>query len=184
MTSTGSHGDNTFYNVGLKILCPDDNFHITLSPSGNETADRKLGIPLLGADDSLVTVGTNLIKLATITLSAAQIIAMNGAPVTLVPAPGAGKSIILRHLVLRSTRTSTAFTGGGASVVQYHTGAVAATNTIAAATFTGAAGVQDVLRVAIDVSPVQNDALEITNATAPFAAGTGTAQVFCYYQIV
>ena len=117
-------------------------------------------------------------------LSAAQIIAMGTTPITVIAAPGAGKTIVLERAMLRVTRTATQFTSGGTVILQYHTGTVAAINTIAAANITGAAGVIDASRSGIDAANTENDPLEITNGTAAFATGTGTAVLHLWYQIV
>lgn len=119
-----------------------------------------------------------------VTLTAAQLIAMGTTPVALLPAPGAGKTIVVKRVMVRMTRTATAFTSGGAISFQYHTGPIAVTNTVPAAVVTGAAGTVDVVRGGIDAAPTaQNDSIEITNATAPFATGTGTAKVFIWYSV-
>src|SRR5882724_8731465 len=60
-----------------------------------------------------------VVRHASVKLTAAQIIAMSATPVQLVPAQGAGKSIVVTRLAVRITRTSTAFTGGGNTIVQY-----------------------------------------------------------------
>lgn len=119
-----------------------------------------------------------------VSLSAANIIAMNATPVQLLPAPGAGKAIQIHDVMIRVTRTSTAFTSGGAAVIQTATGAVALTGTIPASTFTGAAGVADYTVPKVAAANVENDAVNISNATAAFATGTGTAVVHIWYSIV
>src|ERR1043166_9470694 len=83
------------------------------SPSGHydigSSADSPAGIYING----LVYRHTR------VALTAANLIAMYTSPVVLVPAQGAGKSIIVHKLIFTITRTSTAFTGGGAVIVQY-----------------------------------------------------------------
>ena len=128
--------------------------------------------------------GATLMLYKAVPLTAANIIAMNATPVTVLAAPGASKAIVLHKVMLRVTRTSTQFTGGGTVVVNYATGPVAAISTIAAANITGAAGVIDATRYGIDAATVENDALVITNASASFATGTGTAVLHIWYSIV
>lgn len=123
----------------------------------------------------------------TITLSAADIIAMYTTPVLVVPAVP-GKAIFVRDVRLTITRTSTAFTGGGVVAVQYNStanGAGTLTHaTIAASVVTGAAGTTYTQRIAavagqsdIASASIAGIGLYISNQTAVFAAGTGTASL-------
>lgn len=126
-------------------------------------------------------------------LTAAQIIAMYAAPVLVVPAIS-GKEILVDSVELVMTRTSTAFTGGGAVSVQYNTTANGAgtsvqASTIAASVVTGAAGTTYTTRPPATLSDIasasiQGIGLYISNATAPFAAGTGTATVRVTYRVM
>lgn len=120
-------------------------------------------------------------------LAAADIIAMNGAPVTLVPAPGAGKIILPEFILMKIVRTATAFTGGGAVEYRYTNGSGAKVSAdMSASLITGAAGTAyaSVAGVVTELTPVADAALVITNATAGFAAGTGTANVTVGFRVV
>lgn len=129
----------------------------------------------------------------TVALTAANIIAMYTTPVALVAAPGAGKSIAVTKLALTITRTSTAFTGGGAAIVQYAAtangaGQQALDSTLASTVITGSAGTTVSFRNGAVISDAastvtQNVGLYISNATAVFAAGTGTATVDVWYVV-
>ena len=129
----------------------------------------------------------------TVTLTAANIIAMYTTPVALIAAPGAGKSIVVQKVAFTITRTSTAFTGGGAPIVQYAAtanggGTQALDSTLAATVITGAAGTTVSFRNGAVVSDAastvtQNVGLFISNATAVFAAGMGTATVDIWYVV-
>jgi hypothetical protein len=129
----------------------------------------------------------------TITLSAAQIIAMYTTPVQLIAAPGAGKSIVVAKAAFTIVRTSTAFTGGAAAIVQYDStanggGTQALDSTLASTVITGAAGTTVSLRNGAIISDlastsIQNKGLFISNGTAVFAAGTGTATVDVWYYV-
>src|SRR5450755_2532713 len=92
-----------------------------------------------------------LIQHTAVPLTAAQLIAMGTTPVTVLPAPYAGLAYLVHKIMLSMTTTSTAFTGGGTVVVQYHTGTVAMINTIPAAVVTATAGTTDTLRIGKDV---------------------------------
>lgn len=128
----------------------------------------------------------------TVSLSAADIIAMYATPVAIVPAVP-GKAIILDSMEFDITRTSTAFTGGGVVAVQYNSTAngagTATTATIAATVVTGAAGRTITARIPVVQSDIATASitgigLYISNATAAFAAGTGTATVKVKYHLV
>lgn len=125
---------------------------------------------------------------ATVSLSAADIIGMSVAPVELVAAPGVGKALLFLGLVANTTRTATAFTGGGALSAKYAGGADVMA-TIATAVITGAAGQTITARIPVVLSDlaitaVENKALVLTNADAPFADGTGTADVTVLYSVI
>ena len=124
----------------------------------------------------------------TVALNAADIIGMNASPVELVEAPGAGKALVFLGLVANVTRTATGFTGGGAVSAKYAGGADVMA-TIAASVLTGAAGQTISRRIPADLSDlavaaVENKALVLTNADAPFADGTGSAEITVFYATV
>ena len=134
-------------------------------------------------------VETQVADVAVVDLTAAQIIAMYTTPVEVVPAK-TGKAIIVDAVEFDMTRTSTAFTGGGVVAVQYDNtanGAGTATHaTIAATVVTGAAGETRTFRIPVVLSDIAASAIEgiglyISNQTAVFAAGTGTARVTVHY---
>lgn len=126
-----------------------------------------------------------LIQRITVPLTSANLLAMFGAPVSVIPAPGAGLTIVIDNVLFTMTRTATAYANGGAVVLQYATGPVAAISTIAASVLTTAgAAVTKTLRHGIDAAAVANDAIQITNADAAFITGTGTASLDIIYRIV
>jgi hypothetical protein len=141
------------------------------------------GIIATGQDYSL--------KHKTVSLTAANIIAMYAAPVVLIDSPGSGKSIVVQRAVVTMTRTSTAFTGGGVVILQYGStangaGTQSVDSTVAAAVVTGAAGTTVTARTGAVISDLaatssRDTALYVSNATAAFAAGTGTATVDLWY---
>ncbi len=127
----------------------------------------------------------------TTSLTAAQIIAMSASPVSLVPAPGAGKMVVVDSYVFSMTPTTTSFTAGGVVRLIWNTSAstTAAGTLTANVVTTGNAGVANNYFVAgvnssFTAPGVANAAIVITNDTAAFATGTGTAKVIVNYQII
>lgn len=130
------------------------------------------------------------IHIRRVSLTAAQIIAMGTVPVAILAAPASNKAYVVRAINCKITRTSTAFTGGGVVSFQYHTttSSVPHAGTIPASFFTGSAGVAyntlgpNVGANGLTLAP--GEGIDITNATAAFAAGTGTMEVLIEYTVV
>lgn len=166
------------FQVGCRIIQTD-------ASSGNTVVFTNMGtsaVPVWNSNQLEVTVA----------LSAANLIAMYATPVVVVPAVTA-KAIIVDSVDFVITRTSTAFTGGGVVAVQYDSTAngagTATTATIAASVVTGAAGTTYTARIPVVLSDVASASiagigLYISNQTAAFAAGTGTASVKVRYHLV
>lgn len=122
-----------------------------------------------------------------VALAAADIIAMRTTPVSLIPAPGSGRIIVVDHITVKMVRTSTQFANGGAVEVRYTNGSGAKVSADVSATLvTGAAGTAyaAVRGVVTELTPVANAAVVITNATAAFDTGTGVGQVSLAYRVV
>jgi hypothetical protein len=128
-----------------------------------------------------------------VTLTAAQLIAMYAAPVAIILALAAGSGIAVDQAVFQMKATATAFTGGGIVTLQYgvtahgagtlvHAGSVPAAVVTAGAgsslTNLGPAAAANGTTVPTDGTTASG--IYISNATAPFAAGTGTAIVTIY----
>lgn len=181
--SDGLHiGNKTTDRIGFGAATPVAQQAATVTPFA---ALQTLGLIATGSDYT--------IQHKTVALTAANLIAMYAAPVVILPAQGAGKSIIVTRLAFTITRTSTAFTGGGAAIFQYGTtvnggGTQALDSTLASTVITGAAGTTVTARNGAVISDlaaatIQNAGLYISNATAAFAAGTGTAAVDVWYVV-
>lgn len=131
-------------------------------------------------------------KSISITLSAAQIIALYTTSIEVIPAV-AGKAIVLDSMELDLTGTATQFTGGGVVNLQYSSAANGAGTTlhadIAAAVVTGATARTITSRIGKDqsslaVATAVNVGVYIGAKTAVFATGTGTAVVRAKYHLV
>jgi hypothetical protein len=126
-----------------------------------------------------------------VTLSAAQIYAMNGAPVVILPAPeGPNQAILVNKILVEVLAGATAFTTGGAVSFVYHGGAVnVVTGTVPAATVNGVANSKSYTLlgpavVATGTVVPANTGVDITNAGSAFAAGNGTMIVQIWYDVV
>jgi hypothetical protein len=122
-------------------------------------------------------------------LTAAQIIAMSVTPVAVTPTPASGQALVVDQIVVELNLSATAFTGGGV-VHFYYDGASAevCSATLAAATIQGGAGqsvfVLNPVATAGGSVVTKEKAIVITNATAAFADGTGTAKVFVSWRLI
>ena len=178
-TSTSS--GNTL--IGFATLLQPDGTSALGGASGDATVRVRLEGIKAGTDPGVT-------QTAVVALTAAQIIAMGTVPVAILAAPGAGKALIVENILFEITRTATAFTGGGTVNLQYHTttSSIPHAGTIPAAIVTGGAGtVQSLLGPYSSANALvvpANEGIDITNATAAFATGTGTAKVFVKYRTV
>lgn len=118
-----------------------------------------------------------------VAITSAQLLAMSAAPVSVLAAPGAGIAIIVDYIFFEMKRTATAYANGGTVQFQYHTATtVVHQGVIPAARLTTAAAANTVdgLWAASPTNSLVcaiNDGIDITNNTAPFITGTGTAIV-------
>jgi hypothetical protein len=122
--------------------------------------------------------GGSGIQIATVPLTLAQLQGAFTTPVQVVAAPGATSVVDVIDATLNLVFGSAAFSGGGAAQLSYGTGVTTpATATWAATDFTGLAAnridkVAGALAFQLS-SNVVNKAVNYTNATAVFTAGTG-----------
>lgn len=130
---------------------------------------------------------------AVVDLTAANIIAMYTTPVLVVPAVS-NKAIVVDSVEFIMRGTATQFTGGGVVAVQYNSTANGAGTSVQASTFaatvvTGATATTYSTRPpatlsAVATASINGIGLYISNATAVFATGTGTATVRVTYRLV
>jgi len=134
-------------------------------------------------------IDPGVIQTVVVNLTAAQINGMAATPVAIIPAV-AGKAIILDDVVLDLSGTATQFANGGVVNLQYKNTATGAGTTlhadIAASVVTGATGRVITKRIAKDQSAVATADITgigvyISNKTAAFDTGTGTAKVIARF---
>lgn len=163
-----------YQNEGTASSC---SFTDVSAISTAEIADGAVTSPKISSD---------VIQVATHNLTAAEIIGMSVTPVSLVPAV-AGKTIVVDDICLKMTTTATAFTGGSAVELRYTDGSGAKVSAdIAAAVITAGAGTSYTINKSIvtSLTGVVNSPIVMTNATTPFADGTGTGVVTVRYHLI
>lgn len=127
----------------------------------------------------------------TILLSSAQILALQTTPVTLVPAPGVGFTIVPTMIVIKFYGGSIAYTDAGGAVT-FSNGSMSATlasNALFLVTTTPNRRIQTfpwpgATDTAGNPPSDDNAAFQISKVTNNFAAGNGTAAVLTWYYIV
>ena len=161
----------------------DQNGAVVITPFAGQSVGVNGPLNVTGA----LTQNGNVKQAVTVTLTAAQIIAMGTTPVALIAAPGAGKCIIVDNISFKMVTTATAFTGGGAVEFRYtDASGTKVTADIAAAVITAGAGTSftNVRGIEASLTGTANAAIVVRNATAAFAAGTGTATLTIDYHVV
>ena len=134
--------------------------------------------------------GAGAVTVATISISAAQMVALNASPVQLIADPGDGFCIIIDELVFSFTVGGTQYTGGS-TVYPIYAGqtanifGTAVTAAIAAADINGA--VSFIRRYGPITSPPvlqSTSAIQLFASGAEFATGNGTAKCFVKYRTI
>lgn len=159
------------------------------------TAAKIANNTITNAQMAAGTVGSaqlaaSLLRYTTVTLTATQIKAMSTTPVEIIPAQGAGTSIIVEQVLARFTYGTAQMTAGGAWGLQYgNTAALGGTKVCV----TGAAGV---IQAAADsdtilglddaaLTATKNAGIFASNDTADFATGTVSTLAFhIWYRVV
>lgn len=174
----------------------------------NYSKDVKNPVPIFGDhyNKAVVQINTNTTAIATaqannattggttslgdtkkvlVSLTSANLLAMNGTPVVVIAAPGAGKAIRLKSCVAIFDSTATTYANGGVIYLSYNN-TTPITNNVAATFLTAGDKVYQLnpLNSAAGINTLTNTALTITNDTAPFITGTGVARLLIEYDIV
>jgi len=176
----------SLFAPGALITCLEDSK--VYRNSGTTAAPVWDSISAISSDE----IDASVIRTVQVSLTAAQINGMVAAPVVIIPAV-TGKAIILDDMVLDLTGTATQFANGGVVNLQYKNTATGAGTTlhadIAASVVTGATARILTKRIAKDLSSIATADITgigvyISNKTAAFDTGTGTAVVTARYHLV
>lgn len=204
-TSTFNEGDKVYWNdalgqctssrttaagvanleIGYASLTNPSGTNALGGGSGDATVRVRLtptSFALIGSSD----IDPGLLQKATVALSAANILAMNGTPVPILPALAAGQVLVIDQIVVQFKAGSTQFASGGAVTFQYHgTSVNPHAGNVPAATINSASSSNNVLAPpSAVIQPPTATGLEITNGTGAFTTGNGTAIVTVYYSIL
>jgi predicted RecA/RadA family phage recombinase len=203
--STFNAGDKVYWNNNTQLVTSSPltaagasnkeiGFAVPNQPDGSvapggQTTDSTVRVrlnPLSFGPVQAADTDPSLLQKAVVTLTAAQIMAMNGAPVSILPAPAAGQVLVIDQIIAQMKPGGTQFTGGGAVTFQYHGTAVAPhSGNIPAATINSATGSENVVPPPTGtIQPPAATGLDITNAAAAFATGNGTLVVTVFYSII
>jgi predicted RecA/RadA family phage recombinase len=192
-------GDRVFWD-NVNFVCTSNlnqstgvpNMAIGLAELAQVTGDATVQVrldyakPLITSADLDPTIQ----QVAIVPLTAANILGMYAAPVAVLPAPGAGKCILVDALALEFTPGNIAFASGGPVSVNYAGGAAVHTGTVPAATINAAAnGAKTLTQLGMQtgasgLAAPANTGLTVGNATGAFTTGNGVAYLIIYYSIV
>lgn len=133
--------------------------------------------------------GAGTVQTAVFTLTNAQTLALNSAPVQLLPAPGATAAYDIIDMVLENVYATGAFAAGGAIQASYGTGTTVAATATVAATFLTAPTANQMIKVAGAMastakSSIANAAIYLAAATADFTTGAGYLKVWLNYRVL
>jgi hypothetical protein len=184
------------YNLGLSDTTPvlASKFNQIARQFENALIDVEGDVSSLQGDMTALqalnstTTGTTSVtdtRKVLVSLTSANLLAMNTAPVVVIAAPGEGKSIRVKSCVAICDSTATAYANGGVIYLSYNN-TTPITNNVAATFLTGGDKVYGLnpLAAAGGVNMLVNTALTITNDTAPFITGTGVVRLLVEYDVV
>lgn len=122
-------------------------------------------------------------------LTNAQTLALNSAPVALLPAPGAGLAYDVLDCVFFNDFATAAFASGGAIQLSFGTGTTIPATATVAATFLTSPVADQMIKVAGALatnlaSDILNKALYVAAATADFTTGAGVLRGNIAYRVV
>lgn len=124
----------------------------------------------------------NLTK--TVQLTSAQILALHATPVTLLPAPGVGQTLVIDEIIWTTTFITAAYTGANNVEIRYTNGSGnKLVNDIPAAVLNIASGTQEYLSRPLSLSFTSNAPVVAVVPVANPAAGSGTVTMTINYRL-
>lgn len=120
-----------------------------------------------------------------VTLTSAQILALNTTPITLVPAPGAGKVIDVMGIVAKLTYNSAAYATNTTMEFRYTNGSGAKVATDMASLLTATANKTNICHaLSTEIVAVENAPIVVDVATGNPATGNSPVKIQVQYRIV
>lgn len=175
--------------LGLTVTLVNQNANFVFAGPTSGGAGQPAFRALVLAD--LPGAGLQYLQTSSTTLSAANLLALLGTPISLVPAPGVGFTLHVLSIVIVFFGGAAAYTdaGGAVSFAIGSASQALASNGIFLVTTTPNKAIQRVgALLATDTAgnPPTDDnaALTIQKATNNFAAGNGTAKVIVHYLVL
>ena len=171
-------------NVTITPPSGDAVFGPTIVAPGEMVECRSDGMGIWYTQGWGTTAGSAGGGISVTALTSANILALNATPITLVPAPGAGKCTFVNRIGFKMITTATGYANGGALEFRYTNAsgtkvsadiAAGVVTAGAATSFTSVGGIEASLTGTV------NAVICISNASAPFITGTGTAVVVVDY---
>lgn len=160
--------------------------------SGDATLSNTGALTIANNAVNTAKLDPTTIQYIKVPMTAAQFNGMYGAPFQIIPAPAAGKQIIVRGAVLAMTFVAAQYAAGGAVALQYdstvHGAGPLASSTLAAATVNAYAASSDVGLTGADTSGASSaktaKGIYLSNDTAAFTTGDGTWNIHVWYEVV
>lgn len=170
------------------VLGADGKPFLQITPAGVLTLLNSAAFPALAVTGS--PTGLLVDRWLEVAITKANILAMNGAPVEVVPAPGAAYALQFLDACLIFDYATATYTGGGDVSIGYAAGAAVSVAVVKTNAFGAAADKVwwiPALNAAGGYTMPVNTALAITNATGAFtdpgtAAGVGRLKI--HYRVI
>ena len=175
-------------NVNPSQAPTGTNGQLLIGQTGTSAAFKTVSGDFTIDQNGAATLNPARRKVATVTLSAADILALNGSPKALVATPGSGKVLVIEKVLIQFKHTSTNYLAGGTVAVVYTGQTTALTAALLAAVFLANADSITALGALAAATNGQtllaNTGLSLYNAGSEFTTGTGTAVVTVWYTVV
>lgn len=173
-----------------KVNTSDIDTTVTLGTSDTKVPSQKATKTYVDTAISGISIPDDQLKIATVSLSSADILALHTTPKELIPAPGVGKINVVEHIFASMTAGGTAYANGGNINTKYNSGSNIIIPFFDKALFINATYKLQ-LRVAVEsasgvgsrLEEGENKSVELSTGTA-FINGTGTAKIFIKYRII